>query len=173
MARATQRPLGIRKPGHAGMGPVTGCGNGERDKGRDGRQKAPSNSPVVLGHHSPWSGEPGANHGEPGHVKSGKCPKIRDGREVSAGVRVHPEVPGSMAGVQVGSRVSGTWRNVERVAPALQPRMDDTRVHLGAEWVLQPVRDGDWWNVVERERCFAVHDGYPQETRLQSAERLC
>ena len=46
---------------------------------------------------SPWSGEPWANHGEPDHGKSGKCPELRDGREVSAGVRVDLEIPGSMA----------------------------------------------------------------------------
>ena len=38
----------------------------------------------------------------------------------------------------------------------LQPRMDDTQVHPGAECVLQPVRDGEWWNVVEREHSCAV-----------------
>ena len=32
---------------------------------------------------------------------------------------------------------------------SLQPLMDDTQVHPGVEWVLQPVRDGEWWNVVE------------------------
>ena len=69
--------------------------------------------------------------------------------------------------------MSGTWGNVERVAPGLQPRMDDTQVHPGAEWVLQPVRDGEWWNVVDREKCSAVGEGYPQETRLQAPERLC
>ena len=46
---------------------------------------------------SPWSGKPWAIHGEPVHGKSGKCPELRDSREVSAGVRVDPEVPGSMA----------------------------------------------------------------------------
>ena len=56
--------------------------------GRAGRPKAPSNSPMGLGNQSPWSGEPWANHGEPGHGKSGKCPELRHGREVSAGVRV-------------------------------------------------------------------------------------
>ena len=65
--------------------------------GGEGRPKAPSNSPVGVGNLSPWSGKPWANNGEPGHGKSGKCPEIRDGREVSAGVRVDPEVPGSMA----------------------------------------------------------------------------
>ena len=57
--------------------------------------------------------------------------------------------------------------------PGLQLRMDDTQVHPGAEWVLQPVRDGEWWNVVVREKCSAVGDGYPQETRLQAPKRLC
>ena len=138
---------------------------------RERWQKAPSNSPVGLGNQSPWNGEPWANHGEPGHGKSGKCPELRDGREVSAGVTVDPEVPGSMACVHVGACVSGTWGNVERVALSLQPRMDDTQVHLGAEWVLQPVRDGEWWNVVEREQCCAVGDGYPQESRLQAPRK--
>ena len=66
-------------------------------KNRERWPKAPSNSPVRLGNQLPWSGEPWANHGEPGHRKSGKCPELRDGREVSAGVRVHLEVPGTMA----------------------------------------------------------------------------
>ena len=69
----------------------------EGNKGWDGTAKAPSNSSVGLGSQLPWSGEPWANHGEPGHGKSGKCPELRDGPEVSAGVRVDPEVPGSMA----------------------------------------------------------------------------
>ena len=51
--------------------------------------------------------------------------------------------------------------------------MDDTQVHPGAEWVLQPVRDMGWWNVVDREKCFTVGEGYPRETRLQAPERLC
>ena len=46
-------------------------------------------------------------------------------------------------------------------------------MHLGAEWVLQPVRDGERWNVVDREKCSAVGEGYPQETRLQAPNRLC
>ena len=37
------------------------------------------------------------HHGEPDQGKSGKCPELRDGREVSAGVRVDLEIPGSMA----------------------------------------------------------------------------
>ena len=69
----------------------------ERDMVSDGRPIAPSNSPVGLGNQSPWRGEPLANQGEPGHGKSGKCPELRDGREVSAGVRVDSEAPGSMA----------------------------------------------------------------------------
>ena len=94
MARATQWPQGIRKPWEAGVGPVTVCCEG--DMGSEGRQKAPSNSPVGWGNKSPWSGKPWANHGQPGHGKWGKCPELRDGREGSAGVRVDPEVPGSM-----------------------------------------------------------------------------
>ena len=57
--------------------------------------------------------------------------------------------------------------------PSLQPRMDDTHVDLGAQWVLQPVRDGKWWNVVDREKCSAFGEGYPQATRLQAPKRLC
>ena len=97
MARATQQPQGIGKPWEAGIGLVTVCGERERDMGWEGRPKAPDNSPVGLGNQSPWSGKPWANHGEPGHGKSGKYPELRDGREVSAGVRVDPEVPRSMA----------------------------------------------------------------------------
>ena len=62
------------------------------DMGWEGRPKARSISPVGLGNQSPW-----ANHGEPGDGKSGKCTELRDGREVSAGGRVDPEVLGSMA----------------------------------------------------------------------------
>ena len=97
MAHATQRPHGNGKPRDAGIGLVSVWGEGERDMGWEGRPKAPSISPVGLGNQSPWSGEQWANHGEPGHGKSVKCPELRDGREVSAGLRVDPEVPGSMA----------------------------------------------------------------------------
>ena len=76
---------------------MTGCGIREWDMGWEGRPIAPSDSTEELGNQSPWSGESWANHGEPDHGKSGKCPELRDGREVSAGVRVEPEVPGSMA----------------------------------------------------------------------------
>ena len=97
MARAAQRPDGVGRPWDAGNGPVPVRGKGEWDSGRARRPKAPSNSPMGLGDQSPWSGEPWANHAEPGHGKSGKCPELRDGREVSAGVRVDLEIPGSMA----------------------------------------------------------------------------
>ena len=46
-------------------------------------------------------------------------------------------------------------------------------MHPGAEWVLQPVRDGEWWNVVDREKCSAVGEGYQKETRLQAPKGLC
>ena len=97
MARATQRPHGNANPRYEGIGRVSVWGEGERDMGWEGRPKAPSNSPLGLGNQLPWSGEPWTNHGEPGHGKLEKCPELRDGREVSAGVRVDPEVPGSMA----------------------------------------------------------------------------
>ena len=97
MARAAQQPDGVGSPRDAGNGPLPGCGIGEWDMGWEGRRKAPSGSPVGLGNQLPWSGEPWANHGEPDHGKSGKCPELRDGREVSARVRVDLENPGSMA----------------------------------------------------------------------------
>ena len=97
MARATQRPHGNGQPRDAGIGPVTVCGEEERDMRWEGRPIARSISPVGSGNQSPWSGQLWANHGETGHGKSGKCPEPRDGREVSAGVRVDPEVPESMA----------------------------------------------------------------------------
>ena len=93
-------------------GPVAVCGKEERDNTGGG---APSNRPVGLGNQSPWSGEPWANHWDQG--KLGKCPESWDSCEVSAGVRADPESPGSRAGVHVGSSVSGTWGNVETVAP--------------------------------------------------------
>ena len=66
------------------------------EPGDEGWQKVPSNSPDGLRYQLPWSGEPLANHGERDHGKSGKCPALHEGREVSAGVRVDPEVPGSI-----------------------------------------------------------------------------
>ena len=93
MAQATQRPNGNGKQRDAGMGPVSVWGEGEWDMGWEGRPIVPSIGSLGLGNQSPWSGEPWANHGEPGHRKSGKCPELGDGREVSAGVRVDPEVP--------------------------------------------------------------------------------
>ena len=56
----------------------------------------------------------------------------------------------------MGSRVSGTQGNVETVAPSLQPLMDENQVHPGAEWVLQPVRDGEWWHVVESNAALSA-----------------
>ena len=97
MARAAQQPVRVGSLRDAWNGPVPGCGIGEWDMGWEGRPKAPSNSPMGLGNQSPWSGEPWDNHGEPDHGKSGKCSKLRDGCEVSAGVRVDLEIPGSMA----------------------------------------------------------------------------
>ena len=76
---------------------MPGWGKEEWDMGWAGRPKAPGNSPVGLGNQSPWSGELWANHGEPDYGKSGKYPELRDGLEVSAGVRVDLEIPGSMA----------------------------------------------------------------------------
>ena len=93
---------------------------------------------------SPSNIEPWANHGEHDHWKSGKCLELRDGPEVSTGVRVDPEAPASMAGVHVGSPVRGTWGSLKRTPPGLKPRMDDNQVHPGAQWVLQPVTDGEW-----------------------------
>ena len=62
--------------------------------GRAGRLKAPSNSP--MGWETGRHGE--VNHGPTmGSLATGKCPELRDGREVSAGVRVDLEIPGSMA----------------------------------------------------------------------------
>ena len=62
-----------------------------------GLRKNASNNPVRLGNHSPWKGEPWTNHGEPSYGKSEKYPEHQDGHEESAGVRVDPKAPGSMA----------------------------------------------------------------------------
>ena len=40
--------------------------------------------------------------------------------------------------------------------PSLRPRMDENEVHPGAEWVLQRVRDGKWWNVVESNAALSA-----------------
>ena len=34
--------------------------------------------------------------------------------------------------------------------------MDEYQVHPGAEWVLQPVRDGEWSNGVERTAALSA-----------------
>ena len=39
----------------------------------------------------------------------------------------------------------------KRLPPGLQPRMDGNQVRAGAKWVLQPVRPGEWWIVVDRK----------------------
>ena len=88
----------------------------------------------------------GANHSKPGHGKLGKCPELRDGREVSEGVRADSEAPGSRAGVHVSSRVSATWGNVDTVAP--WPRAADGRQRTASgSRVGTPAREG--WGVVE------------------------
>ena len=43
-------------------------------------------------------------------------------------------------------------------SPRLQPRMNDHQVHPGAEWILQPVRDGGWWNMVESKAALSATD---------------
>ena len=74
-------------------------GKGRRGVSNQGMREVENTEqqPKGSGNQSPWSGEPWANHGEPDDAKSGKCPELQDGREVSAGVRVDPEVPRSMA----------------------------------------------------------------------------
>ena len=114
------------------------------------------------GDRSLWRGEPWATPGEPNQGKSGKCPGLRDGREVPARVRVDHEAPVSMTRVHVNSRVSGTWKpgTWKQSRSGLQPRVDDNQVHPRAKWVLRPVRDGEWWNVVERDAApsaMAIH----------------
>ena len=52
MARATQRPQGIGKPWEAGVGPVTVCGGGQRDMGREAesakQQPRGNGKPVAM-----------------------------------------------------------------------------------------------------------------------------
>ena len=94
----------------------------------------------------PVTSEPWANHGEPDHGKSGKCPELRDGHDVSAGVGIDLEIPGSMARVHVGSRVSKTRGNVERVAP-WPPAVDGRHPSASRSRVGTPTREV--WGVVE------------------------
>ena len=75
-----------------GKGTSRGCKPGD-----EGTRRLLSNSPMGLGNQSPWSGEPWANQGEPDHGNSAECPELRDSGEMSAGLRVDPEVPGSKA----------------------------------------------------------------------------
>ena len=90
-------PTGSENHGKRGLGlrRYVAKGNGTWD-GKGGRKRQ-ATAPWDWETQSPWSGKPRANHEKPGHGKSGKCPELWDGREVSAGVRVDPEVPGSMA----------------------------------------------------------------------------
>ena len=57
MARATQRPHGMRKARDAEIRPVMGCGEEERAMGWDGRPKAPT---------APWDWET-SRHGVVNH----------------------------------------------------------------------------------------------------------
>ena len=50
----------------------------------------------------------------------------------------------------------GTRGNGVRSPASPQPQMDKNQVHPGAKWVLQPVRDGEWWNVVESNAALWV-----------------
>ena len=55
------------------------------------------------------------------------------------------------------SGTRGTWK---RSGPSLQLRMDENQVHAGAKWVFQPMRDGEWWKVVESNAALwatAIH----------------
>ena len=61
-------------------------------------------------------------------------------------VRADPEVPGSRAGVHVGSRVSGTWGNVETVPP-WPPAADGQHPSTSGSRVGTPAREG--WGVVK------------------------
>ena len=40
--------------------------------------------------------------------------------------------------------------------PGLRPPMDDNQVNPEAKWVLQPVRDGDWWNLAESNAALSA-----------------
>ena len=53
---------------------------------------------------------------------------------------------------------------METVAPWLQPRMDDDQVHPGAKWVLQPVRDGEYWNAVQSNAALSAMAIYNKPT---------
>ena len=46
-----------------------------------------------------------------------------------------------------------TWK---RSPLCLQPWMDKNQAHPGAKWVRQPLRDGEWWNVVESNAALLV-----------------
>ena len=81
--------------GHKGASGIKGSQISLGSADKTGQPQAPCNSSVVSGNQSPWTGEPWANHWEPGHGKSGKCLELRKGREVSTGVRADPEASGS------------------------------------------------------------------------------
>ena len=65
--------------------------------GQNRRQKEPCNSHMASGTQWPQRGKPWADYGEPDDGKSGKCPGLQDGLEVSIGVRAESQALQSMA----------------------------------------------------------------------------
>ena len=64
---------------------------------------------------------------------------------MSAGVRVDPEFPWvNGLSTRRFTRERDQGEGAKGSPPGLQPRMDETKVHPGAEWVLQRVRNGHW-----------------------------
>ena len=101
--------------------------------------------PRGIGNWLPWSGEPWADHGEPGHGTFGKRLGLWDSCEVSPGVRTDPEAPMSKACVQVGSRVSGTRGKWKRSPLASSRRWTTTKCIREPSGYSSP----EGWKVVE------------------------
>ena len=48
--------------------------------------------------------------------------------------------------------------------------MDDNQAHPGADWVLQPLTDGEWWNVVESNAALSATAIHRKPARSLSLE---
>ena len=150
------RGLGRSRGVAHARGALQGC---QRGAGYCEQQRKPKKT-------GPWDCETRChgqvNHGSPmGSLTRGSRKNaLKAGTELSVGVRVGVQAPGLMACVHVGSRLSGARGTWKRLPPGLQLRMDDNQLHPEATCVLQPVRDGEWWNVVESNAALlatAIH----------------
>ena len=51
------------------------------------------------------------------------------------------------------SGTKGTWKPSP---PGLRPKIADNQVNPGDKWVLQPVRDAQWWNMADSNAAISA-----------------